>query len=156
MPALTILQPYAELIARGAKWIENRTWATNYRGWLAIHAGQSRRLLRVENGRDEYGLDPERLDFGAIVAAATLLDCVPLAELQQRDRRAPLVQSRRRTVGDVLEHLHCEGPVLWILADVQRLETPLPCRGAQGVFHLPPDVRAEVRRRCVTERPPQV
>lgn len=35
MKALTIHQPYAELIRRGEKVIENRTWPTSYRGPLA-------------------------------------------------------------------------------------------------------------------------
>ena len=36
---ITIRQPYAELIARGVKRVENRTWSSKYRGPLAIHAG---------------------------------------------------------------------------------------------------------------------
>jgi hypothetical protein len=39
MKALTILQPWASLIACGAKKIETRSWATKYRGPIAIHAG---------------------------------------------------------------------------------------------------------------------
>lgn len=40
MKALTISQPYASLIARGEKFVENRRWPTPYRGPLAIHAGK--------------------------------------------------------------------------------------------------------------------
>jgi len=39
MKALTIHQPYASLLACGAKKYETRSWATNYRGPIAIHAG---------------------------------------------------------------------------------------------------------------------
>jgi len=46
MKAVTIYQPYAELIARGEKRVENRSWRTDYRGPLAIHAGCSRAWLR--------------------------------------------------------------------------------------------------------------
>lgn len=35
---LTLLQPWASLVACGAKKIETRSWATKYRGPLAIHA----------------------------------------------------------------------------------------------------------------------
>jgi len=49
MKALTISQPYASLIASGEKWVENRTWATRYRGPLAIHAGRGTQYL----SRDE-------------------------------------------------------------------------------------------------------
>jgi activating signal cointegrator 1 len=38
MKALTLTQPWATLIAIGAKHIETRSWATSYRGPLAIHA----------------------------------------------------------------------------------------------------------------------
>ena len=38
MKALTILQPWASLIACGAKMIETRSWSTAYRGEIAIHA----------------------------------------------------------------------------------------------------------------------
>src|SRR5262245_40368428 len=41
MKALTIRQPYASLIALGAKHYETRTWTTDYRGPLLIHAARS-------------------------------------------------------------------------------------------------------------------
>lgn len=38
IPALSIRQPWASLIASGYKDIENRTWKTKYRGLVLIHA----------------------------------------------------------------------------------------------------------------------
>lgn len=38
MKALSIKQPFAALIVHGIKDIENRTWKTNYRGKIYIHA----------------------------------------------------------------------------------------------------------------------
>jgi ASCH domain len=38
MKALSIKQPWASLIANGIKNIENRTWKTNFRGRIYIHA----------------------------------------------------------------------------------------------------------------------
>jgi len=38
MKTLSIRQPYASLICRGIKTIENRSWDTAYRGKLLIHA----------------------------------------------------------------------------------------------------------------------
>jgi hypothetical protein len=40
MKALTILEPWASIIACGAKQIETRSWSTKYRGSIAIHAGK--------------------------------------------------------------------------------------------------------------------
>jgi len=39
--ALTVRQPWASLIVAGIKDVEDRTWATHYRGRLALHAGGS-------------------------------------------------------------------------------------------------------------------
>ena len=40
MKALTLTQPWASLVAIGAKRIETRSWSTPYRGLLAIHAAK--------------------------------------------------------------------------------------------------------------------
>jgi activating signal cointegrator 1 len=45
IPALTISQPFAELICTGEKCVENRTWETLYHGPLAIHAGKGTQYL---------------------------------------------------------------------------------------------------------------
>jgi hypothetical protein len=36
--ALSLTQPWANLVAQGRKTIETRTWATPYRGWLLVCA----------------------------------------------------------------------------------------------------------------------
>src|ERR1051325_5993743 len=40
MKALTLTQPWATLIAIGAKRIETRSWSTDYHGQIAIHAAK--------------------------------------------------------------------------------------------------------------------
>ena len=40
MKVLTLTQPWATLVAIGAKRIETRSWSTKYRGPLAIHAAK--------------------------------------------------------------------------------------------------------------------
>ena len=42
MKAITVRQPWASLIAAGVKTIETRSWRTDYRGPIAIHAGRHR------------------------------------------------------------------------------------------------------------------
>jgi len=67
MKAITIQQPWAELIACGVKTVENRSWPTKHRGRIAIHAGMSRK----------HGYD-DQLVYGAVIAIADLYDCVPV------------------------------------------------------------------------------
>lgn len=41
LPALSVSQPWAWLLAHGLKTIENRRWTTRYRGPLLLHAGKA-------------------------------------------------------------------------------------------------------------------
>jgi hypothetical protein len=71
MKALTIWQPWASLIVEGSKDIENRSWSTDYRGPLLIHAGAHKPTKRE---REMFDLGP--LQLGGIVGVAQLVDCV--------------------------------------------------------------------------------
>lgn len=39
MKVITIKEPFASLVADGIKKVETRSWKTNYRGEIYIHAG---------------------------------------------------------------------------------------------------------------------
>ncbi len=133
MKALTICQPYAHLIALPEsdfrhKRVENRTWPTHYRGRLLIHAGRSRDWMTVneaEQIEDDYEIPLKDMAFGAFVARARLADCVRYEDGHAR-RRYPWLAM----------HQHASGPWCWILADIERLEHPVPWRGAQGLWEI--------------------
>ena len=67
MKALSIKQPWANLIASGEKTIETRTWATAYRGELALCSSASPRIAPA----------------GCVVAVATLIDCRPMTRADE-------------------------------------------------------------------------
>lgn len=123
MKALTICQPYAELIARGEKLIENRAWSTPYRGLLAIHAGKSREWL----DHDDLTEYPDMV-FGAVIAIATLADCIHLRGVPNELPEAWVYDPRYAD--------HANGPWCWVLADVRRIR-PMPCNGSQGLWESP-------------------
>lgn len=136
MKALTICQPYAHLIVRGVKRVENRTWATNYRGRIYIHAGKSRAWLTSftdELGNEWFKDAPgsvilvSRLAFGAVVAVANLVDCVRYKDVERGacDEAHPWIRA----------HEHASGPWCWVLESVTPIG-PWPYRGAQGLFNI--------------------
>jgi hypothetical protein len=130
MNALTVCQPYAELIARLEKPIENRGWYTPYRGSLAIHAGRSKSWM---DDAGVYGIDDYRvLAFGAIVAVSQLVACLDIGK-PWPDRFAPLQR-----------HEHANGRWCWILEDVRRLTVPIPCAGARLLWSVPPAIEARI------------
>lgn len=128
MKALTVCQPYAELIARGEKRVENRTWYTHYRGTLAIHAGKSREWLNGTTDEELEKFYGRRVEFGAVIATCTLADCIKLGDIQRG--HYALTQPWLR------DHVHTLGPFCLLLQDVRRLEHPIPCRGMQGFWEF--------------------
>ena len=133
MKALTICQPYAELIARGDKRVENRTWETKYRGTILIHAGKSQDYMTLD-----YGVPLAEMTFGAFIATADLIDCLWIDDIGAGEHDAKYPWGRT--------HDHTEGDWCWILDNVQRLPKPVPWRGALSLWEAPYD---EVRARSL-------
>lgn len=126
MKGLTIHQPFAELIARGQKLVENRTWHTHFRGELAIHAGLSADWL----GKSPHvsRADAAELPRGVIVAVVRVVDCVKVEDLSGGLFPASPA---------MLEFAF--GPWCWILDEVRRLDTPIAATGMQGLWNLSSD-----------------
>lgn len=89
MKAITIKQPWASLIVSGLKDIENRTWKTNFRGRVLIHAGKAREkhlMISREVFADEKVqfaddkvqsiINANELPQGAILGSVEIVDCV--------------------------------------------------------------------------------
>jgi len=132
MKALTISQPWASLIASGEKFVENRTWRTNYRGTLAIHAGLGSKYLKNKE-LAEY-------ETGAIVAVAWLSACFNLSISKSLDYPEVRSEGCGYTFGEISRHKYAEGPVCWVLEGVTKLSKPIPCKGAQGLWVLPAEI----------------
>jgi hypothetical protein len=128
MKAITISQPYASLIASGEKWVENRTWSTNYRGYIAIHAGKGSKYL----SKDRLANYPT----GCVIAIAKLTACVELDQIQGMDRtlrKNNLIHGTRFNWEQVCWHKYTEGPWCWILEDINKI-TPVIATGKQGIW----------------------
>lgn len=72
MKCLSIRQPWAHAILALGKDVENRTWATRYRGLLLIHAA---RQIEADACR-RLMLDPSVLMTGYCVGIVNLVDCI--------------------------------------------------------------------------------
>lgn len=137
MKCLTIRQPWARLIVNGYKPVENRTWETNLRGDVLIHAakGMTQRefieayefilqlALEKKKGfarstrRALYDLPlAKTLDRGCIIGKVTLTDCV------QR-HSSP----------------YFTGPYGRVFTNPHRCK-PFPYTGQLGCFNVPDDI----------------
>lgn len=142
MKALTLTQPYATLIAVGAKKIETRGWSTSFRGPLAIHAAKGLGPVGGKRGLAELCTDDpffgalidagyragKPLPMGAIVAVCRLVDCESTDILPVGYGRGEGVwwlTPEERAFGN-----YNPGRYAWLLADIRALPEPIPCKGA--------------------------
>jgi len=139
--ALSIRQPHADMIVSGVKWCENRTWSTNHRGILFIHASSwdaaERAAWRAE------GIDPAvelglGCRTGAIVGFAAVIDCVPVEDLDAiQSRKFP---KRLKPLADLLRDVPEEswdfvnGPFCWILGNPKPLAQPIVTKGKLNLW----------------------
>lgn len=126
MKAITIKQPWASLICWVLKDIENRTWKTNFRGRVFVHAGaqwyenvknvptlftfwQGNEISRKDkNSRFMEALLHKELPLSAIIGEVEIIDCV---------ENHPSIWAM-------------EGQFHWVLTNAIQYETPIPCKGA--------------------------
>ncbi|AFY33479.1 hypothetical protein [Calothrix sp. PCC 7507] len=73
LKAISIHAPFAYAICKGFKNEEYRTQPTNRRGWVLIHASQSK---QSDDYFAEYGIDLTTVKRGAIVGAVKIINCV--------------------------------------------------------------------------------
>jgi hypothetical protein len=119
-PALSIRQPWAELIVSGRKSIELRTWAPPFRGLIWIHAG-SKVDSALEN---RFGCHD--LVHGGIVGLVNLQAVVPM------DReRWELWRTKHLDPGPFVDGMYA-----WILADPVCLSRSLAAPGKLKFFSL--------------------
>ena len=122
MKALTIKQPWAQLIVEGYKKYEFRSWKTKYRGKILIHAGMSLEKDMVSRFKD-YNLE---YTMGAIVGEATLEDCILVDEEFNKKLREenPIVYGRSN---------HVE-TYAWKLSNVIKYKEPIYIKGKLGLW----------------------
>lgn len=166
MRALTIWEPWAILIAVGAKRFETRAWTPGEVAGetIALHAGKRftseersiaqtapfARLLRAHGYGPTLGL--RDLPLGAIVGVATLVHVYP-TPLRDGSWVAypsgtviPPEEEDERALGD-----YSPGRFAWRFTDARVLPTPIPCRGYQGLWTVPPFVEAQVIDQLASE-----
>lgn len=132
MFGLTVKQPWAWAICYAGKRLENRDWLprSTLRGKrIAIHAGkgldESGFHWLYKRGLITVPLPKETRERGSIVALATYDGAVGAG------------------LGETTD-IWFTGRYGWVLKDVQVLPSPVPCRGALGLWRVPEDVQIEV------------
>lgn len=127
MKVLSIKEPYATLIANGNKLIETRSWKTNYRGELFIHASGTK--LANEYLTNQYVLDIIKdldMNFGNIICKGTLVDCVYMNQ--------DFIDFIKQNPDEYYLGLYEIGRYAWIFEDVEPI-VPIPAKGKLNLWN---------------------
>lgn len=158
MKAITLWQPWASLIACGTKKYETRSWSTNYRGPIAIHAAKIS-PSRVIDSIFGKKITDERRNFlkyvraglggkpvydvplGVIIATADLVDCHKIVRYGGRGMSSQSTGWLETESGiympTVQEELFGDwmpGRYAWEFQNIQMLPEPIPAKGKQRLW----------------------
>lgn len=143
MKAITIKQPWATLLALGLKEFETRSWATKYRGPIAIHAGKSidKEAFNeptIYSALVKKGIkSPIDLPTGAVIATANLMECHKITsdyysmydEEKAGTDKGHLIEGDEWWFGN-----YEEGRYAWKLSNVKAID-PVPAKGQLSLWN---------------------
>lgn len=147
MKAISLWEPWATLVALGAKRIETRKWSTGYRGPLAIHAAKKvvpsfGAICHTEPFRsvlEKAGYDEmECFGFGKILAIADLSQVATTEEICNPGVDFPAsffdasCRDGEREFGN-----YGAGRFGWLLENVRKFPNPIPVVGRQRLWNWP-------------------
>lgn len=144
--AVTIWQPWATLIILLEKLNETRSWPTNHRGPLAIHAAQclDREACETEPIKSiltKHGYSADTLPTGAILGTATIAGMWKSWDVE---RKRLILAEPASEEGTIYKEItdqefalgdYCEGRYAWELRDVHRFAEPIPAKGKQRLWN---------------------
>lgn len=126
MKVLSIKEPFATLIKEKIKKIETRSWKTNYRGELYIHAS-----LTKSNYQDRVELmnivNKFEMSYGNIICKCKLVDCKYMDE--------KFVKEIKNNHQEYICGEYKVGRYAWILDDIEILEHPIEAKGKLGIWN---------------------
>lgn len=122
---LSVVQPWAWALVSGVKLFENRTWSTDHRGVLWIHASSS--PASPEAGRiltDLCRVPAKELCSPLALARGEVIGCVYLED----------VWTQKEVPRWAWANILAAGPVVFFLSAAATLKEPIPAKGALGLW----------------------
>lgn len=129
MKILSLTEPYATLIKEKRKLIETRSWKTNYRGELYIHASLTKIPKEWRENQELMSLiDNIPLNYGYIICKCKLVDCIYMtAEYVE--------EMKKNNYQEYICGEYAEGRYAWILDNVEPLKERIETKGHLGVWN---------------------
>lgn len=161
MKAISLQQPWATMVAIGAKSIETRSWYTSYRGPLAIHASKIMPTRNMDLAAGDWRISEalksagyatrtelkthktwngeKWLPSGVVVATCWLQDVIEIPKEDSQVFHFSLNVKQLYVIVPPLEPElsfgnYSPGRYAWILVNVRKLDEPIAAKGRLGLW----------------------
>lgn len=124
MKVLSIKQPWASLIMLGYKRFEFRSWKTNYRGKILIHASKGEdkeAAIRLKK------YVPDKLPKGVILGQAEIVDCIKCDE-----KFKTMCQKENK---EIYAKSNFAEDYAWQLKDIKEFKDKIEVKGNLGLWN---------------------
>ncbi len=135
MKGLSLTQPWASGVIEGFKKYETRSWHTNYRGLIAIHASKGfPRWAKLEHEAvggiflETLNRPWDELPLGAILGVVELIGCYRTENIL----RVREISPQEQEYGDWSPGRYC-----WEFRNVMKLYRPIEIKGALQLWAIP-------------------
>lgn len=133
MKVLSLTEPYATLIRDKKKLVETRSWKTNYRGELYIHASSTKISKESKENKELMSLiDENSLNYGKIILKCELVDCIYMTEDY-------VLNMKNNHHQEYICGIYEVGRYAWILDNIEVLENPIEAKGSLGIWNYKED-----------------
>ena len=128
MKVLSLQEPFATLIKEKIKFIETRSWKTNYRGELYIHASSSNMMNKYKDRLELMKLIKDLdMNYGKIICKCKLVDCVYMTQ--------EFIEKIKENEQEYICGEYSVGRYAWILEDIKTLDNPITVKGHLGIWN---------------------
>lgn len=119
--AISVIQPWADVIIHHGKNVENRQKNSHHRGYVAIYASKTKNPNGFDDPKSLYGIKVKKEDatYGSIIGFAKMVDVITKKEVTRKTQK------------------FFEGKFGYVLEDIIKLKEPVKIeKGERGVWTL--------------------
>lgn len=128
MKVLSLIEPWGSLIKEKVKYIETRSWKTNYRGELYIHTSAKKISKKDERIQNLFNLlQDKNIKYGYIIAKCKLVDCIYMDE-------EFVNKIKKENPTEYMCGEYSVGRYAWILEDIKEI-APIQAKGHLGIWN---------------------
>ena len=128
MKVLSIREPFATLIKEKKKLIETRSFKTNYRGELYIHASLTKSNLKDKSSEFFEIINDLSFDPGYIICKCKIIDCIYMTEEY-------IENIKKNNYEEYLCGNYEVGRYAWVLDEIEVLDEKIFVKGKLGIWN---------------------